>query len=263
MILLLRPIDQPHHNHLLAIICYSPISHLSMPKFINMKAKVGTCEKCCFSFATVYLQIVNLLDFLVACGLLSFSIFLYTKVGSDWSAPAISWLLWCSLFISILLFLISSLSFLALTSPSCRCCTNLTDVFAVMVVILDLAVGIASIKLKNLVLAYFTNHQESLGLTDSDLHTLKTWYLGIMFLFFLSLFLEALRVWCNRGYSDTAVRIDREYDSLLQEDERNWEKTLNEKQQVTSEKYKSLRNYYKQKYSKSDDNSSNSFNQKV
>lgn len=142
-----------------------------------------------------------------------------------------------------------------MTSSSCRSLAKFTDFVAVIIVLLDLAVGIASVRLKPLILDYITDHQDETGLTDKDLQIVKTWYIFVAFAFFASLILEALRVWFNRGYGDTARRMDREFDALLAEDERDWDLRMENKAQETSEKYSALRAYYKQKYSrKAEDN---------
>jgi hypothetical protein len=213
-------------------------------------AKVTCSEKCCFQFRKSYLFAVNVIDFGIACVLLSFSLYLWSKLGSSWSSPQTAWLLWTTAIISALLLAISSFSFASMASSSCRCLASFADYLAVLVALLDLAAGVAAFKLQRLVLSYLSDHRDSLKLTDGDISVIRSWYVVIAIGFFASLVLEAMRVWFNAGFSDTARRIDNEFSALLTEEDRKWEESSSERAQMTSEKYSALRAYYKKKYSR-------------
>lgn len=216
----------------------------------SRSARVHCCVKFCHHFSNLYLFVINLIDFGLACVLLSFALYLFSKLGKDWTNPHTAWLLWSDLLISFLLFVISLSSSLAVVTFSCRCLVGFTDLIAVLIILLDLSVGIASIELQAPLLQYLDDNQASIGLTDQDLSLLRTWYLVIAYGFFLSLFLESIRVLFNRGYSERSRRIDQEYASLLKEEDRRWEVQFQSKTDETKSKYDNLRSQYKQKYAK-------------
>eukprot|EP01042_Synura_sphagnicola_P005380 gene5379-6863_t len=137
-----------------------------------------------------------------------------------------------------------------MASSSCRCLASFAAYPAVLVALLDLAAGVAAVQLQRLVLSYLSDHRDSLKLTDGDISVIRSWYVVIAIGFFASLVLEAMRVWFNAGFSDTARRIDNEFSALLTEEDRKWEESSSERAQMTSEKYSALRAYYKKKYSR-------------
>jgi hypothetical protein len=137
-----------------------------------------------------------------------------------------------------------------MTSSSCRFLAKFTDYLAVIVVLFDLAVGVAAFKLQPLVLNFISDNQHDMALTDKDVHVIKAWYQVIAFGFFVSLVLESVRVWCNAGFGETARRMDNEFASLMSEEDRNWDQISSERAQMTNDKYSALRKYYRQKYSR-------------
>ncbi len=71
--------------------------------------------------------------------------------------------------------------------------------------------------------------------------------------------LHLYRFILTRNYRKEQLRIDGEYEALLEEEDKKLKGKLESKDKERSEKYEDLRAYYKNKYSKDNkDNGSNS-----
>lgn len=220
-------------------------------------SRVSNWEKCCYACSSAYLQIINLIDFFAGLFFIVFTIYLFDKLGEHSDDLMVSWLGWSSLFLGVLLLTLSSLTFCAITSQSCRCCISLTDFIIVIIVLFCLAMGILSIELHSLFTNYINDHGKDWGLSSTDIDDIENWYWFIAFGFFVVLGMEVTRFIFNRYFKDTSRRIDREYDSLLNEDNVQWDEQFNQNKLKTEKKYKDLRAYYKQKYAQQDDQQAN------
>ena len=211
-------------------------------------SRVSNWEKCCFACSSAYLQIINIIDFFAGLFFIVFTIYLFDKLGEHSDDFAIAWLGWSSLFLGVLLILLSSLTFCAISSQDCRCMISPVDSLIVIIVLFCLVMGILSIELHTLFTNYINDHGSSWGLSNRDIDDIENWYWFIAFGFFGVMALEITRFVFNRYFKGTSRRIDREYDSLLNEDNLEWDERLIENKLKTEKKYKDLRAYYKQKY---------------
>jgi hypothetical protein len=228
----------------------SSTSSNSQAAKISGTAKVSRCERYCFKFSLFYLQIINLVDFFLGIFFLIFTLYLVSALGKYYTNIHVAWLAFCTLLIGVLLMLTACLSFCAISSTNYRSMAFPTDILAFLVVLIDFALGVASMKLHPVIESYLDNHGSEIGLSSYDVQTLKNWYLVIALGFFVSLFLEILRLWLNRGFSYTSRRIDMEYATLLDDENREWEEKMQTARQTTQEKYRKLKEHYHQKYNK-------------
>jgi hypothetical protein len=210
--------------------------------------RVSNFEKCCFACSAAYLQIINIIDFFAGLFFIVFTIYLFDKLGEHSDDFVVSWLGWSSLFLGVLLLLLSCLTCCAITSEDCRCMISPTDFLIVIIVLFCLVMGVLSVELHSLFTKYVNDHGGSWGLSRNDIDDIENWYWFIAFGFFVVMGMEVTRFVFNRYFKGSARRIDREYDSLLNEDNLQWDEQFAENKVKTEKKYKDLRAYYKQKY---------------
>jgi hypothetical protein len=191
-----------------------------------------------------------MIDFLLGCLLITFTLYLISALKDNITDIHVSWLAFGCCILGFLLFLTSIFSFCAVASTNCRMMAHPTDYLAILIVVLDFALGVTAVKLEPIVRSYLDSSGKDVGLSDSDISTIKTWYIAIWGSLFASLFLEVLRVWFNRGFADTSKRMDREYANLLDEENRQWDEKLEDNKVHTIEKYKKLRDHYRDKYNR-------------
>jgi hypothetical protein len=103
---------------------------------------------------------------------------------------------------------------------------------------------------KNKIFSYLENNYNNLGVQQSEVLWIKTWYNVIAYALFGLCVMELVRFKLSLGYKNRIIRVDGEFDALLEEDNRKWKESLIESRQCRSEKYKELRSHYKAKYSK-------------
>jgi signal transduction histidine kinase len=217
---------------------------------MKSSSRIPWTEKCCHQFSLFYLQLINLLDFVLGAFFLSFTLYLVSALGSEYLNVHVAWLAFFSLTVGILLLLVSLFSFCAISSTSCRSMAYPTDFMAVVIVLIDFASGITAVELQSVVITYLNNHGNEMGLSSSAINTIKSWYLVICAGFFVSLLIEIIRLWLNRGFTYSSRRIDMEYSTLLNEEDRQWEEKMENARTTTSEKYKKLKEHYHKKYNK-------------
>eukprot|EP01040_Poterioochromonas_malhamensis_P007146 gene7146-7717_t len=178
-------------------------------------------------------HIINIVDFLLGGMFLAFTLYLAASLGEHYLEIQVAWLEFFCLIEGILLLITAALSFLAISSTNCRSMAYPTDAFALLITLIDIGVGIAASKLQSVIIAYISDHGEELVIA-----------------FFASAIFELLRIWLNRGFAHTSRRIDMEYSTLLDDEERAWEEKMQKAQQTTQEKYRKLKQFYHDKYKK-------------
>ncbi|RYG69613.1 hypothetical protein EON64_02255 [archaeon] len=155
----------------------------------------------------------------------------------------------------VLLFLISSCSFCAVSDKSCRWAIRPSVSLSGLSALLSLVVGSVAVGLRMPFNSYLDEHGSSLGLSDRDIDTIHTWYIVVVAFFFVSVVIQAFRIWLCQGFVLNAERIDDEYVALAASEVSDWQSHFDAKKTSTSEKYKNLREHYKNKWSKSSSNS--------
>jgi hypothetical protein len=209
---------------------------------------VSQAEKCCYSFSSCYLQLINVVDFLTGATFIVFSIYLWSKLGDNFGDATVAWVGWATMLVGAMLVLLSVLTFLAMSCVQCLCMFTPSDVLIILINLLCLVLGVLSIELQPLFSRSLRDHGASWGLTATDIRDIDNWYWFIAFGFFAILGLQTTRFVCNRYFKKTARRLDTEYDSLLQQDNQQWDQQFAAHTSETEQKYRDLRSYYKMKY---------------
>eukprot|EP01039_Chlorochromonas_danica_P000991 gene992-1075_t len=209
---------------------------------------IGGCEKFCFHLNTFHLYLLNLVDFCFGCALLSFSVYLFAQLGEDAYDPSVAWLCWCCIAIGLLTWLIVMCSVCAIANVDCRWAMRPSAFLSGLAAIINLVLGILGLALRHLFNVYLQDHGTEMGLSDQDLYMIKTWYLVIVIFFFCSVLSHGLRIWMSNGFVETSRLIDSEFESILTRETEEWEHAFDKKQSSTKEKYRNLRDYYKQRF---------------
>lgn len=223
------------------------MSQRGMIKFED-KAQISGCKKCCYSMNTCNMQIFNVIDFCLGAVFIAFAIYLYTKIGGHFMDIEAAWLGWCCAILGLLLLLVSLFSFCAITSSDCRWAMHPSRVIALFIAALALSMGCAAFAVQDKFYHYLNDEGDEIGLSSSDVNLIKNWYLLVAYGTFGLVILELLRFKMSGGFRQTALQMDGEFDALLEEDKRNWDKTISKNTEDRSEKYNDLRSYYKNKY---------------
>jgi len=198
------------------------------------------------------MQLINLVDFLLAGVFITFSIYLYTKVGDDFNDVHKAWIGWFCGLDGMLMLLVAFLSFTAIIWHGCRCNMYFSDACSLLLGTINFGAGCASFTLRSKFYKYLDDHGNDMGITDDDIDVIKHWYVFISCALFGSVILEMIRLYLSQGYRSNALSIDGEYNALLQEDEKDWQVKMEQNSSDRVDKYKDLRSYYKAKYAQYD-----------
>lgn len=210
---------------------------------------IGTCERCCASINVCSLQVFNLIDFAVGIVLVAFGLYLEVKLGTNFMNIHTAWLCWSCLILGILLLTVSMLSFCAISSTSCRCCSIPSGYLGILVAIVSLVLGSVSVALKSKMFEYFDNSGSATGLTTNEITLIENFYQFIAYGFFGLCVIQLLRFRASISFRENALRLDGEYDALVDQDDRNWSQKFSANSAARKEKYDDLRQHYKNKYS--------------
>lgn len=215
---------------------------------------LNKCEKCCFHAGVFQIYLLNIVDFCIGCALISFSVYLLAQLHGDILNSSVAWLVWCCLILGILCLLIVLCSFCALANVSCRWAMRPSVFLSGLAALFHLILGIMALALRKVFKSYLDDHGSDLGLSDRDMDLINTWYIVIDIFFFASVILQILRIWMAQGFVETAGVIDGEYTQALTREEEQWESDFDRKKASTHKKYQNLRQYYKNRFAKDDDN---------
>jgi len=96
---------------------------------------------------------------------------------------------------------------------------------------------------------YFANNGSSAGLSGKEIELIENFYQFIAYGFFVLCAIQLLRFRASMNFRESALRIDGEYDALVDQDEKNWSQKFSTNSVARKEKYDDLRQHYKNKYS--------------
>lgn len=227
--------------------------------------EVSCCNKCCQSLKSMQVQFLNIIDFFVGCALVSFTGYLSTTLGLDkFQDPSSSWLGWGCGILGALLLIISLLGFCAMMISTCRWAMIPSRWLSLLVFLAMLALAITC-EIKKKIFFDFVEDSQGNGITQEDVDSIKKYFVLFNYILFAMSALQLYRFIITRNYRQEQLRIDGEYEALLEEDEKVMKEKLESKDKARSEKYEDLRAYYKNKYSRDNaqSNSSASPNSKV
>ena len=234
-------------NVIIVIIRVSSLDHV--PTYSS--SKVTGCEKCCSGITVCTLTLFNLIDLLIGIVLISFGVYLELKIKFSTHLDE-AWLCWSILLLGILLILTCVLSTCAVSSSSCRWASIPSAYIGLFISLLSLVLATAALILKNKIFNYINNNEDELGLSSRDVTFIENWYSVVAYVLFGLFILEIVRYRYSINFRETALRIDGEFDNLLEGEEKQWKDRFSTNKQVREEKYNDLRAYYKSKYNNSD-----------
>eukprot|EP01038_Epipyxis_sp_PR26KG_P005430 gene5430-7521_t len=233
-------------------------SQSSMPR-LTSTAKISLCAKSFFTINLFNLQVINFIDFSLGCVMLSFSVYLYLQFQGDVYNPNTSWIIWCSLILGALLLLVSVFSICAITSKSCRWGIVPSRYFCLILALMSLAMGSTSLALQKQFTEFIdTEGSSTYALSQHEINLIKDWYTVLSYGWFCMTVLQILRYALSQGFRENALRMDGEFDALVEEDNKHWNEKLAYTKVSAEEKYNDLRQYYKEKYKTRSSSSSQS-----
>jgi hypothetical protein len=220
------------------------------------KFKVTKCEWLCNCIHTISLQVFNIIDFILGLALITFAIFLQSKLGTEYSNIDTEWFAYGILGLGILLLLTTLFSFCSIVNSSCRFCASPASYLSFFIALLSATMATFALWKKSNIYDYLDDHYKEIGLDSNDVDTIKTYYIYTAYALYGLCIIELLRSRASSNLREQQLRIDGEYDNLLNENDKQWANTLESNKIDRKEKYENLKNHYKTKYdrNKSDDN---------
>jgi hypothetical protein len=214
-----------------------------------MPAKIGCCERFCTNFQVLTLQTFNLVDFLIGCALVALGSYVEHTTGVKTFNDPIAYVIAASIALGALMLLTTFLSFIALTNVGCRCLSYPSAMFALVLFLITLVLGAAGCYEQNYVYSYVDDHAKEKGISEDDINLFKEFYRILKFVMFGIAAEQLIRFIFSMKYRNAAVRMDGEYDLLMDEDQKDWNERIGYNQTNRTEKYSDMRAHYKAKYS--------------
>lgn len=191
---------------------------------------------------------MNLIDFFVACMFLTFGIYFHTQLGSETSDIHTAWLAYVVLLLGATLLVIVALSFTSMNITTCKIGVVISGYLALFVSITSFIMAITALVVRVDLFDYLDSHREDLGLSSEDLDSIREWYSWVIFGLFCSFILEFIRYkWSSFLYRSFSIQ-DAKYQSLLAQEEDEYEVKINAGRTERAERYGNLREHYKNKY---------------
>ena len=165
---------------------------------------------------------------------------------------------WVSIIVGGLLLFVALLSFCAISISNCRCAILPSGYLAILTAIGSLATGIIILSRQNKLFNYLDNHQEEIGLSSSDINTLKRWALFIGYCSFFEFISSLIRFFSKNALYSSLRKIDGAYENLLDEEIKIMDEKIDQNRENINLKYDGLREHYRTKYNRKDDNATSS-----
>jgi hypothetical protein len=217
---------------------------------MSSSAQIGCCERCCTHLQTFTLQTFNLLDFILGWGFVALGFYVCHEMGvQSYTNDKIAWVALACMIVGGLMVFVVFLSFVAITNVGCRCLSYPSGFFALMISIITLAVGIAACVREKDIYKYINEHAVEDGIPQDQVQLFKSFYQIIKYSMFALCVEQFVRFRASMTYRSAALRLDGEYDALLDEDQKKWNERVEYNRVNRQEKYSDLRSHYKDKYS--------------
>lgn len=223
--------------------------------------RINCCERYCTHFFIALLQVLNLLDFLLAAILIFVGIHVYDKAQANKDncniitqfAPI--WAVMVGIFLILQVFL----SCCAAATPGCRCLATPSAYLSMLVAVCSLSLAISSYIDKISIFNYLNERGSiDLDVTPSEIKTFEINFDIFNSVLLVITFMQIFRYCIGISFQNSLYRLDNEYE-MLQHD-----KVMNDLYSLSSseiqiqpttanlreEKYKVLKNYYHDKYTK-------------
>lgn len=182
--------------------------------------------------------------------MLVFAVYLSDQLGPVTALPLyVSWIVWTYAILGSLILVEVFLSISSLTFVNCRSVSHVPHHMTYVLAAVSFVTGVFAFLLEQIVFNYVNAHIYEYGISRHELDALKNYYkytaavaLGGVPPF------QGLRYCVSSTVSATAERIDGEFSSMLEEQDRLLEGNQILTRESREEKYSSLRGYYHDKY---------------
>ena len=131
---------------------------------------------------------------------------------------------------------------------SCRWCVTPSSYLGMFIGVLCLVLSITCYAEKSDVYDELNTKGIELGLTTDEINEIKSWYVYIGPILFIIFLLEVMRFRASRYYRNNISKLDNEFETLLEEDDKAYTEKLNYNSNIRENKYDTLRQHYKNKY---------------
>lgn len=211
---------------------------------------ITCCEKCSNGLGKCGLQVLNLIDFAIGIILLSLGLFLKVNMGSDFGKGQTSWIGCVAFGMGSMLIFVSFLSLIALEIPSCRWAIIPSGYLAIVLSAGALAAAVVLLIMHDKFMDYLDDNHSDVGLSSSDVSTIKTWYMVAVYGSFFVCVSSVIRFFSSRPFYNSAVKIDGDFANLIDIHDRLMDSEHEEKRELIYEKYDTLRDHYRNKYNR-------------
>jgi hypothetical protein len=193
------------------------------------------------------LWMMNIIDLMVGGSLVSVSIYLSVKLGNSASQSVeIAWIFWISLTLGAVLLFVTMLSFTAITTQRFRhSAAMLSCNIGIFGGLLSFVFALVLAAMQHFVIRYLENQS---GLSSHDITTWKSSYEVVTYGLICISMMEILRYYLTERFVRFSRQIDSRFESLLSDEERNWQTKLTENKADRNQKYAGMKAFYKSKY---------------
>lgn len=210
---------------------------------------MNCCDRCENALAHFGVFAINLIDFVLGSVFIVFGLYLTLALGSHTDDANMVWLQTLSIIVGIILLAIVALSFSAIYfTYSCKCGILVSGYLALLLSFVTAMMVIATLALRGEFFHYLEENSSSMGLTDDDVQNIEDFYYFVVFALFLSCFLEFMRFQMSKFLYSNFIRVEGNFQKLLDAEDEEYEIRLSANMAQRSEKYDSKRAYYKNKY---------------
>lgn len=205
----------------------------------------------CMTVLAFQLQAYNIIDFVIGLALGVFDWYLiqvYSKNTSGENNVEIFVVIWLAGILGALLLLSSFLSFCAITNNGCRSTLIPSAYIGVVIAFVSAFLGTLIFALQKNVYAYLKDDPSG-QFSSKQINTIENFYIALGISLFALTITQVLRFRASHGFRAEALRIDGEFDTLLDTRDKAHQDEMNRLKTTWEQRYAALRTYYEEKYS--------------
>ena len=216
----------------------------------------GSCARavrsCCNQFIRLWLLVLNVIDGVAGVLLLAWGFVLHAKLmrAGDGSE---GYVCWSALALGAALTLAAALSFVGAAVQCCRCGLCLSAWLSIPIAFCELGVAVYNLAEEGDLAHRLHEHQTQLQLSKATVELLEDWEKTITAALFALALAEAARAVLSTTLRRHINLNVAEYDALLREAEASDARSDLEARLLVKEKYDYMREKYRAKYARDDD----------